>query len=113
MKKIIGYIRCSSCNKHVRVQSLNGQEDQIKKYAYEHNMELHEVIKEKVRSALSKQSELEKLITRVRRDKIQSILCVSLDRMCRNPEEWAKMHSLFRKHGVKIYTLDGVLGKEV
>lgn len=105
MKKIIGYIRCSSCNKNIKVQSLQDQEEQVRSYAKQHNLRMDEMMAENEAASMSNRMQLGKLMAKVRKGEINSVMCVSMDRLARNADELASIVKLFKKNGVKVYTL--------
>lgn len=101
MKKVFAYYRVST---ELQETGLESQELACQKYAEENNLFILDVFKEE-ESAFNQRPILESMLRRL--GEVDGILVFDLDRLVRDPHEFAKILTLFFDLNKKIYQVSG------
>lgn len=111
MTKAIGYVRVSTEEQAREGWSLNAQREKINLYCRLHELELVEIISDEGISACNVKGRpgmlrLLSMTTEGKRNPLQAIVTVKLDRLFRNAAEALKYSDLWRKRGVELHFIN-------
>lgn len=103
IKTAIGYARISTDVKNTVFNTIEKQEQLIKDYCKENNIELSGVLFDPAQSGLNiNRPGLNILYTLAANKKIKSIVCSGPDRLSRDTASFTDIENLFKNDGVKI-----------
>jgi len=106
MKKVVGYIRVSTIEQAQSGLSLINQQQKIQAYCEALDLELKEIITDAGISAKTlRRPGIEKVIKKVKKNEVDAVVILKLDRLTRNVRDLGNMIELFEKSTVSLISV--------
>lgn len=77
----------------------------IDQYAKKHHLEITGYLAKRESEDMRRRVQRGMIFSKVKKGEIKNVLCVSSDRLSQDPDELESFISMFKKYGVKVYTL--------
>lgn len=104
----VGYVRTATKGQTQDSISIASQERKIKEYCRKNNIELKRIFKDEGMSGVKlDRPALNQLLTFVKHDRVDMVVCSDIDRLSRNVQYYLTVKSILEKQKIEIVTLSG------